>query len=255
MGISSCCSYLRYKASVNGDDRVKSALQELSFGFHGKGDCVDEVKESCPVYDLFGSFDGNHKKFRMEILKVSPVKNKYRKEGITGFGNYRRLISHARSSEGTPYLFSEIDVISNFDAIQNIHFYDKNISPIYVILMKKSFEYLNDNDDFNHQLGGFRTNGYGVVNCDFINPFYCGLEVEKYHMNLIKLKEGEVIEKTLEKTKIMEEKDEEWDNYLNENMDLYNEKIEEWKDKFNVDKVKAWSATQKLTQKLNKKQE
>lgn len=268
IGISSCHPYITEKTTAPSNDKKHMIVNDLNLGYHGKGTCLSETGESCIVHDLFGSFKNNPRKFRFGVLKLSPVRSKWRNmnDGVTGLGNFRRIVTHARSFDGGPFLHTENDVICNVDAIQYITLYRKRIDkekiPIYTVLFKRAFEYLNSNrDDFDHQLGGHRTNGFGVMECDFINPFYSRKESVKYHGQLVSKREGEKKkeddnednEKKKEDDKEMKLKDDEWNICLQEAEKEFDEKVKEWKEKFSFDQVESWNSTKGIISRISRK--
>lgn len=270
-GLSSCHGFLSETATVSGADRNKAAADDLERGYHLKASCLKETKEPCVMYTLFGSFAGNPRLVMFEPVKVSPVKADWRgnRSGVTGHGNYRIVTTAPRSCDGVPFLPAENEFLTNIDAIMTIRpykaLYGKMPIELAIGLFRKTFSFLNENRfNLNHQLGGSRTSGFGVVFSDFINPFYDEVEVRKFQeAAMLKDKaedygdeDGGMSDNTSDEkkkpTEAMLEKDGHWQELIKNCDATLNEYLEDWRTKFGLESAKAWPSTTKALAKYSK---
>lgn len=217
-GISSCASF--DIENTSGDERKNAFQKDINNGYHYRNfrskekkdseekkpregpQCMYEYKgeKECLISEMFGGMGGKtgarHRKFILHPMKLSPKQLEYDNniKNVTGKGNFRQLIVAPRSMEDNiPFAYYQIDTVGNMDGIQYITIYN-DVKPdrvdIYTALFMKGVEFLNiHKEEFNFQLGGFRTSGYGIVDYEFLPTFLNREQTREYHKKIINKEE------------------------------------------------------------------
>lgn len=200
--------------------------RDLGDGYHEKGSCLKEHDQECLVFELYGGFQSKPGKFMRKPIRFSPVRSNVDQKNGEAEAHYRRinqnLTSRNREDKRVPFRNAEKDVLANLDGSWKLKF--RELRPEYVYFLKKTVDFLQENnEDFMHQLGGARNFGGGIVDVELLNPFYSEKEV------------GRIFDRGIDsKTNNMEDKDQEWQQKLEEHKQAYEERIEQDKELFGV---------------------
>lgn len=177
--------------------------RDLDAGYHKKGACVDNSAgdDGCPIFDLFGGFEGVPGKVMRRPIKFNPVRSSVDYTRGQAEGHYRRLtrqISSRNDDDGRESLrVAELDAVANLDGCWHLSF--RETKPEFIGLLCESLDYLDaHNTDFMYQLGGARNFGAGIVDTHLINPLYEERELKR------------VFDRGKTNTNAMDEKDDQW---------------------------------------------
>lgn len=250
-GISPCHSFDITNISKSNEDYVNYARLDLEHGYHkkrmGKGDTKEKPEceavkgEQCIIGKMFGGFTGHHRVFSIMPVKISPVQAHYNSgiKNITGKGNYRNLAISPRSSvDQSPFATYNADVVANLDAILYLRMYENN--PLYIAMIMRGIDYLSQQqNEFEHQLGGQRTYGCGFIEPTFLPPELTRPEVVKYHNLLIK-KEDSLDTDSESLTKEISGKIQAWESNKGELNKLLDTELKHQKELFGIEK-RWWS--------------
>ena len=177
--------------------------RDLNAGYHEKGACLDESDgdDGCVILDLFGGFDNRPGKVMRRPIRFSPVRSSVDYTRGQAEGHYRRLtrtvVSRNETDARQPLRNAELDAVGNLDGCWHLSF--RTPKPEFVGLLSEAIDYLDGHRiDIDHQLGGARNFGGGIVDCALVNPLYEPHEFRR------------VFDRGKDTTRAMETKDEEW---------------------------------------------
>jgi hypothetical protein len=174
--------------------------RDLEAGYHPKGECLENGDE-CIVLDVFGGFANRPGTLLRRPITFSPVRSVVAYPRGEAEGHYRRLnrnvVSRAPENDREPLRNTEVDAIANLDGCWHLTFRERD--PAYVGLLVEAIRYLSTHrTDFDHQLGGARNFGAGIVDCEVLNPLYSDAELKR------------VFDRGRGTTTRMADKDDEW---------------------------------------------
>lgn len=254
-GISVCTSVTDEVASAVGGGKTKIE-KDKELGYHPKGECIKNDKEGkgCLVAQIFGTLV-KPSLIRQNPFIIHPTSGDGKKaiiDGKGGYGNFRvHYITPCNRAEREPYLPTEVEMIAFVDGALGLKInkkVDDEMAKVINGLFIKAVEYLNSNrDEFEHQLGGKRNFGSGIIQCEIINPLYDDDDLDNLFGREVaeEIEVGEKIEETgaegkaekqeIEKQKKLsklKKKDDDWNKEKEVYLKALKEEIEKQKQKF-----------------------
>ncbi len=249
-GVSPCHSF-----DVDNTSRLTEKIEDLKYGYHRKAfkngkkengaskpECEVVIGKKCLVAEMFGTFAGAHKVFAEMPMKLTPIKKDLEKgvRGVCGFGNFLEIASSPRSMvNGIPFNTYKQYVVANVDAILTLKFYEPNLRmEEHLAALLHAVEYLNEHgDEYNHQIGGFRTTGNGFATVTAIPLAFTEKESVDYLIKLIALEDKADDADGI--TEDMRVKIEDWKAEKERYAKIFAEELKVQKEQFGLDK-KWW---------------
>lgn len=206
--------------------------EDMEYGYHSQGQCLENGKPGCLIVQMFGSLTKPGTLMQKQVITQPVIGRRDFTHGI-GSGSYRmvQVSPTTRSPLGIrePFRTHETDIVAFMDVPWRIKIREnvpEDKTKIYTGLLCRAADHMDTNrEDFFRQLGGKRNMGCGIMRVSIVNPLY-DEDTLKTMMKPPKKggkssKEGETTEEEVEAfdqsrpagTGFDSETDEQWEKY------------------------------------------